>query len=86
MCPHHVSSRINPLPDDVINQIILQLKECLPPPTIINIVKANHNITLTAQDLYKYRVKALHSLLDETHKTPYGTRGDHLIQHLKKDR
>ena len=86
VCPSHLSSRINHIPNDIDQFIINHLHERVAPAVIVSLVKQSYNTTLTEGDLYKYRNKVLYSMLNDTVKEPYGTPIDKLIHYFSNKR
>ena len=84
VCSDHLSSRLRNVSKDLDEYIVNLFNACVPPPTIVNLVKQQYTTTLTERDLYRYRDKVMYQLLHDTSKTPYGTPVDKFIQSFKK--
>ena len=54
VCPIHLSSKLNHIPDDIDQFIINHLHERVAPAVIVSLVQQTYNTTLNEGDLYKY--------------------------------
>ena len=84
VCPQHLSSRLQHLPDDLTEFINNNLQERIAPAMIVRMVKTSYNTTLTKDDLFRHRDKLLYKMLDDTTSTPYGTPIDKMINHFSQ--